>query len=413
MNSSIFKSKDEQIYLAIKNELARQQNSLELIASENFASEAVMSAQGSYLTNKYAEGFPGKRYYFGCEYVDDVERLAIERAKELFNCSYANVQPHSGSQANQAVFLSLIKPGDNVLAMDLSSGGHLTHGSSVNLSGKWFNFRHYGVNPNNYLIDYDEVEEIALEHKPKLIIVGYSAYSRIIDFARFRAIADKVGAFLLADMAHIAGLVAAGYHPSPLPYVDVATTTTHKTLRGPRGGLILSNNNDLGKKINSAIFPGIQGGPLMHVIAAKAIAFGEALDSSFKDYIGKVINNAKVMAKVLQQRGYDILTGGTDNHMLLVDLRKHAITGDKAGKTLDDLYITCNKNSIPFDITPPTVTSGVRLGSPACTTRGMGEEEFSIISHLIADVFDNINNPPMDLVRQKVLELCKRFPIYS
>lgn len=404
---------DEQVYKAIEGELSRQQNSIELIASENFASKAVMAAQGSHLTNKYAEGFPGRRYYFGCEYVDDVERLASERAKTLFNCAYANVQPHSGSQANQAAFLALIKPGDNILAMDLNSGGHLTHGSSVNLSGKWFNFKHYGVSPDNYLIDYDEVEKIALEHKPKLIIVGYSAYTRVIDFARFRAIADKVGAFLMADIAHIAGLVAAGHHPSPLPYADVVTTTTHKTLRGPRGGLILSNNLDLGKKINSAVFPGIQGGPLMHVIAAKAIAFGEALDVSFKDYIAKVIANSKMMAKVLQKRGYNILTGGTDNHMVLVDLRKQGITGDIAGKTLHDLYITCNKNSIAFDNTPPTVTSGIRLGSPACTTRGMGEEEFAIISNLIADVLDNINNPPVDLVRESVLSLCKKFPIYS
>lgn len=411
---NILQDDDIEISNAIKDELFRQQNSLELIASENFVSKAVMEAQGSVMTNKYAEGYSGKRYYSGCEYVDVAELLAISRLKELFKCNYANVQPHSGSGANQAVFLALLNPGDSVLAMDLNSGGHLTHGSRVNLSGKWFNFHHYGVNKDTYLIDYDEVESLALICKPKLIIAGYSAYTRTIDFARFRKIADKVGAILMADIAHISGLVATGYHPSPLPWVDVATSTTHKTLRGPRGGIIMSNNEELGKKFDSAIFPGLQGGPLMHVIAAKAVAFKEALSDNFKYYIENVIKNAKILASTLIDRGYEVLTGGTENHMLLLDLRKKAITGKLAADTLHEYGITCNKNSIPFDSASPFITSGIRLGSPACTTRGMMEKEFVIIGNLIADILDHINDQSKLFdVKNEISKLCKKFPIYT
>jgi glycine hydroxymethyltransferase len=405
---------DIEISNAIESELVRQQNSLELIASENFVSHSVLQAQGSVMTNKYAEGYSGKRYYSGCEYVDIAEILAISRVKELFKCKYANVQPHSGSSANQAVFLALLNPGDSILAMDLNCGGHLTHGSKVNLSGKWFNFHHYGVDKTSYLIDYDEVEDLALKCKPKLIIVGYSAYTRTLDFARFKNIADKVGAYLMADIAHISGLVATGHHPSPLPWVDVVTSTTHKTLRGPRGGIILSNNEELGKKFDSAIFPGLQGGPLMHVIAAKAVAFKEALSEDFQYYIENVIKNAKILASTLIDRGYNILTGGTDNHMVLVDLRKNAITGKLAADTLHQYGITCNKNTVPFDDTSPFITSGIRLGSPACTTRGMKEVEFKIIANLIADILDNIGNEVrLNGVHDEVMQLCKKFPIYT
>lgn len=404
---------DPEIADAIKKELEREQNCLELIASENFTSNSVLEAQGSILTNKYAEGYSGKRYYSGCEYVDIAELKAIERVKKLFSCNYANVQPHSGSSANQAVFLALLQPGDTILAMDLSCGGHLTHGSKVNLSGKWFNFYHYGVNKDSYLIDYDEIENLAVLHKPKLIIAGYSAYSRTLDFKRFKEIADKVGAYLMADIAHIAGLIAAGYHDSPINFADVVTSTTHKTLRGPRGGVILSNNEALGKKFDSAIFPGLQGGPLMHVIAAKAVAFKEALSEDFKKYIANVIKNAKILSNVLIDRGYEVLTGGTDNHMVLLDLRKKAITGKLAADTLHRYGVTCNKNTIPFDTTSPFITSGIRLGSPACTTRGMKQKEFAIIASLIADILDNIDNEPqLNIAHSKVLELCKNFPIY-
>jgi glycine hydroxymethyltransferase len=405
---------DPEVYDSINREDNRQKNSIELIASENFASQAVMQAQGSVLTNKYAEGYPAKRYYSGCEYVDEVEILAIERLKKLFACSYANVQPHSGSGANQAAFLSLLHPGETILAMDLNAGGHLTHGAKVNLSGKWFNFHHYSVHPDTYLIDYDDVERLAIKCQPKLIIVGYSAYSRILDFAKFKQIADKVGAYLMADIAHIAGLVATGHHPSPLNYADIVTSTTHKTLRGPRGGIMLSNNEDLSKKFNSAIFPGLQGGPLMHVIAAKAVAFKEALQDDFKVYIESVIKNAQILSSTLMSRGYEILTGGTDNHMILVDLRKTSITGKVAADKLHEIGITCNKNNIPFDCASPFVTSGIRLGSPACTTRGMQVEEFKLIGNLIADVLDNIDDLKiLDKTKHEVIDLCKKFPIYT
>ncbi|KJW07844.1 serine hydroxymethyltransferase 2 [Orientia tsutsugamushi str. UT144] len=380
----------KEIYDLIAKELYRQQSTIELIASENFTSKAVMLAQGSILTNKYAEGYINKRYYGGCEFIDEVEGLAIDRVKKLFKCNYANVQPHSGSQANQAVFLALLKPGDTILAMDLNSGGHLTHGAKPNLSGKFFNAVHYCVNKDSYLIDYNEVEMLAQQHKPKLIIVGYSAYSRKINFATFKEIADKVGAYLLADIAHIAGLVATEYHSSPIPYAHVVTSTTHKTLRGPRGGLILTNDESISKKINSAVFPGMQGGPLMHVIAAKAIAFSEALMPQYKEYINQVMLNAKVLAKLLQDRGYNILTGGTDNHMLLVDLREKNITGQEAEYLLNAAGITCNKQIVPFDTTSPTITSGIRLGTPACTTRGFKENEFITVGEYIADILDNI-----------------------
>lgn len=410
---------DPDLASAINQELVRQQDQIEMIASENIVSRAVLEAQGSVLTNKYAEGYSGKRYYGGCEYVDIVETLAVERAKKLFNCAYANVQPHSGAQANQAVFLALLKPGDTVLGMSLSAGGHLTHGATPNLSGKWFNAVQYGVTRDTGLIDYDEVEKLAMEHKPKMILAGASAYPRVIDFAAFRAIADKVGALLMVDMAHISGLVATGAHPSPLPYADIVTSTTHKTLRAGRGGLILTNNEDLGKKFNSSVFPGLQGGPLLHAIAGKAAGFGEALKSEFKDYIQNVVNNAKILGDVLLERGVDLVSGGTDIHLVLVDLRPKGLTGDITTDSLEAAGITCNKNGVPFDPEKPTVTSGVRLGTPAGTTRGFGETEFHQIGHLIGDVLDglassrNDNSDVEAQVRAKVLDLCKAFPIYA
>jgi glycine hydroxymethyltransferase len=410
---------DPDIATAVKSELHRQQDQVELIASENIVSRAVLEATGTVLTNKYAEGYPGRRYYGGCEYVDDAERLAIERATALFDCEFANVQPHSGSQANQAVMLALCRPGDTVLGMSLAAGGHLTHGAPPNLSGKWFNAVQYGVRRDDALIDFDEVEELAREHKPKMIIAGGSAYPRIIDFERFRAIADETGALLLVDMAHFAGLVAGGVHPSPLPHADVVTTTTHKTLRGPRGGMILSRDADIGKKINSAVFPGLQGGPLMHVIAAKAVAFGEALRPSFKEYARRVAENASVLADTLSERGLDIVSGGTDTHLLLVDLRPKGLTGNITENALERAGLTCNKNGIPFDPEKPAVTSGVRLGSPAATTRGFGPSEFRLVGELIVEVLDGLAaNPDGDAqveqsVRGRVSELCARFPIYG
>jgi glycine hydroxymethyltransferase len=399
--------------------MGRQRNQIELIASENIASKAVLEVQGSVLTNKYAEGYPGRRYYGGCEHVDIAESLAIERVKKLYDCAYANVQPNSGSQANQAVMTALIKPGDTILGMSLAAGGHLTHGAKPNQSGKWFNAVQYGVREDDHLIDYDEVESLAKEHKPHLIIAGGSAYPRIIDFKRFREIADAVGAYLLVDMAHISGLVAGGAHPSPLPYADAVTTTTHKTLRGPRGGLILTNNEDLGKKFNSAIFPGIQGGPLMHVIAAKAVAFGEALQPDYKVYIQQVVQNAKALADTLVGHGFDIVSGGTDNHLVLVDLRPKGLTGDVAEAAMERAFITCNKNGVPFDPAPPMVTSGVRLGTPAGTTRGFGVAEFQKVGDLIARVLDAVAANGGDAVpeeeaalRAEVEALCARFPIY-
>ncbi|MDB2669003.1 serine hydroxymethyltransferase [Alphaproteobacteria bacterium] len=399
--------------------MRRQKSQIELIASENIVSRAVLETQGSVLTNKYAEGYPGKRYYGGCEHVDVAEQLAIDRVCKLYDCAYANVQPNSGSQANQAVMQALIKPGDTILGMSLAAGGHLTHGAKPNQSGKWFNAVQYGVREQDHLIDYEEVEALAKEHKPQLIIAGGSAYPRIIDFKRFREIADSVGAYLLVDMAHISGLVAGGAHPSPLPYAHAVTTTTHKTLRGPRGGLILSNDLALGKKFNSAIFPGIQGGPLMHVIAAKAVAFGEALEPDYKTYIHQVVANAKALGETLVGHGFDIVSGGTDNHLVLVDLRPKGVTGNIAEAALERAFITCNKNGIPFDPQPPTVTSGVRLGTPAGTTRGFGVDEFQKVGDLIAEVLDAVASnggeaaPEAELaVRQQVEDLCARFPIY-
>ena len=423
---------DPEIFASFERELQRQQNQIELIASENIASKAVMSAQGSVFTNKYAEGYPGKRYYGGCEFADEVEQLAIDRACELFNCKYANVQPNSGSQANQAVFTSLIKPGDTILGQSLAAGGHLTHGAAPNQSGKWFNAVQYGVREQDGLLDYDEIEKLALEHKPKLIIGGFSAYPRVIDWQKFREIADKVGAYFLVDMAHISGLVAAGEYPSPLPYADVVTSTTHKTLRGPRGGIILSNfpdkvigktpkGNDkkLGNSLNSSIFPGIQGGPLVHVIAGKAVAFKEDNTEEFKAYSKQVITNARALAKTLIERGVDIVTGGTDNHIVLADLRPKNLTGKAAEESLERAGLTCNKNAIPFDPQPPFVTSGIRLGTPAATTRGFGEEEFIQVGNLIGDVLDGLTKNPEDnseveqQVKAKVEALCANFPIYS
>ncbi len=410
---------DPELASAIGDELGRQQDQIEMIASENIVSQAVLEAQGSVLTNKYAEGYSGRRYYGGCEFVDVAETLAVERAKKLFNCAYANVQPHSGAQANQAVFLALLKPGDTVLGMSLSAGGHLTHGAGPNLSGKWFNAVQYGVTRGTGLIDYDEVERLAMEHKPKLILAGASAYPRIIDFAAFREIADKVGAMLMVDMAHISGLVATGIHPSPLPYADIVTSTTHKTLRSGRGGIILTNNEDLGKKFNSSVFPGLQGGPLMHAIAGKAAGFNEALKPEFKNYIQAVVDNAKILGDVLLERGMDLVSGGTDIHLVLVDLRPKGLTGDITTDSLEAAGITCNKNGVPFDPEKPMVTSGVRLGTPAGTTRGFGTEEFKAIGHLIGDVVDglassrNDNSEVEAQVRAKVREMCKAFPIYG
>jgi glycine hydroxymethyltransferase len=411
---------DPEIFAAVENERGRQQNEIELIASENIVSRAVLEAAGTLLTNKYAEGYPGKRYYGGCQYVDVVEQLAIDRAKRLFNCAFANVQPHSGSQANQSVLLALIKPGDTILGMSLAAGGHLTHGAPPNLSGKWFNAVQYGVRPDDHRIDYDEVERLAKEHKPRLIIAGGSAYPRIIDFARFRAIADAVGAYFMVDMAHFAGLVAAGLHPSPLPHAHVVTTTTHKTLRGPRAGMVLSNDEEIGKKINSAVFPGLQGGPLMHIIAAKAVAFKEALSPSFKLYAQSVIDNAKALGETLVKGGVALVSGGTDTHVMLVDLRPKKLTGKAAEVALGRANITCNKNGVPFDPEKPMVTSGIRLGSPAGTTRGFGIAEFQSIGNMIIEVLDGLaangdagNGAVEAKVKQRAIELCGRYPIYQ
>ena len=411
---------DPDVFGAIAKELKRQQDKIELIASENIVSKAVLEAAGSIFTNKYAEGYPGKRYYGGCEYADIVESLAIERAKTLFGANFANVQPNSGSQMNQAVFLALLQPGDSFMGLDLAAGGHLTHGSPVNMSGKWFRPIPYGVRADDHLIDMDEVARIARENKPKLIICGGTAYSRHWDFGRFREIADEVGAYLLADMSHFAGLVAGGAHPSPVPHAHVTTTTTHKSLRGPRSGVILSNDEAIAKKINSAIFPGLQGGPLMHIIAAKAVAFGEALQPEFRAYARQIVANAKALAATLEEKGLSIVSGGTDNHLMLVDLRSKDTTGKAAEKALDRAYITCNKNNVPFDTASPFVTSGIRLGAPACTTRGFGEAEFREIGELIADVVEGLrrNGEEGDgqveaHVREKVLALTARFPIYQ
>ena len=411
---------DPEIADAIGKELGRQRDKIELIASENIVSKAVLEAQGSVLTNKYAEGYPGKRYYGGCEYVDIVETLAIERAKQLFGAGFANVQPNSGSQMNQAVFLALLQPGDKFMGLDLNAGGHLTHGSPVNMSGKWFHPVAYGVRRDDQLIDMDEVAEIARRERPKLIIAGGTAYSRIWDFAGFRRIADEVGAFLMVDMAHFAGLVAGGVHPNPVPHAHVTTTTTHKSLRGPRGGMILANDEDIAKKMNSAVFPGLQGGPLMHVIAAKAVAFREALQPEFKTYAANIVANARALAKSLQDAGLDIVSGGTDNHLMLVDLRPKQAKGKHAEKALDRASITCNKNGIPFDPEKPFVTSGIRLGTPAGTTRGFGEGEFREVGGMIAEVVDGLrkNGEAGDAqveqsVARRVEELCARFPIYQ
>lgn len=412
---------DPEIFGAIRNELGRQRHEIELIASENIVSRAVLEAQGCVMTNKYAEGYPGKRYYGGCEFVDVAESLAIERAKKLFECEFANVQANSGSQMNQAVFLALLQPGDTFMGLDLNSGGHLTHGSPVNLSGKWFNVVSYGVRADDHLLDMDEVAAKAEEHKPKLIIAGGTAYSRIWDWKRFREIADSIGAYLMVDMAHIAGLVAGGVHPSPLPHAHVSTTTTHKSLRGPRGGLILTNDEVIAKKVNSAVFPGLQGGPLMHVIAAKAVAFKEALEPGFKLYASNVVENARALSGSLQANGLDIVSGGTDNHSMLVDLRPKNATGKRAEASLGRANITCNKNGIPFDPEKPFVTSGIRLGSPAGTTRGFGVAEFAEIGNMISEVLDGLKEANSDegnaaveaSVEKKVIELTERFPIYS
>ncbi|WP_375622439.1 MULTISPECIES: serine hydroxymethyltransferase [unclassified Bartonella] len=412
---------DGAIFDAIRGEFERQQREIELIASENIVSRAVLEAQGSVLTNKYAEGYPRKRYYGGCQFVDVVEDLAIERAKQLFGAAFANVQPNSGSQMNQAVFLALLQPGDIFMGLDLNAGGHLTHGSSVNMSGKWFNVVSYGVRKEDQIIDMDEVEQLAKERKPKLIIAGGSSYPRLWDWERFREIADEIGAHLLVDMSHIAGLVAGGVHPSPVPHAHIVTTTTHKSLRGPRGGLILTNDEALSKKINSAIFPGLQGGPLMHVIAAKAVAFEEALRPSFKSYSANVVANAKTLAKTLQSNGFDIVSGGTDNHLLLIDLRSKNLTGNRAELALGRAHITCNKNAIPFDPETPSITSGIRLGSPAATTRGFSEKEFIQVGHLISEVLDGLRDAKSDednhaveiAVKKKVEDITNQFPLYS
>ncbi len=410
---------DPAVLDAIKNEYHRQNDQIELIASENIVSKAVLEAQGTILTNKYAEGYSGKRYYGGCEHVDVVEDICIDRIKKLFNAGFANVQVHSGSQANQAVFLALLKPGDTIMGMSLAAGGHLTHGAPPNESGKWFNAVQYGVKKDTALIDYDEVEKLAIQNKPKLIIAGGSSYPRIIDFKKFKEIADKVGALFLVDMAHFAGLVATGIYPNPLEYADVVTSTTHKTLRGPRGGIILTNNEGHAKKINSAVFPGLQGGPLMHVICAKAVAFGEALQPDFKKYVSSVVENAKTLSDVMLERGLEVVSGGTDTHLVLVDLRPKKITGKAAERSLENAGITCNKNGVPFDPESPFVTSGVRLGTPAGTSRGFGVNEFKLIGNLIGDVLDGLSSNPDDNsnvegeVKAKVKTLCEKFPIYS
>jgi glycine hydroxymethyltransferase len=410
---------DAVISNAINRELDRQQNQIELIASENIASSAVMAAQGTVLTNKYAEGYPGHRYYGGCEYVDVVEAVAIARAKELFGSNFANVQPHSGAQANAAVLLALLKPGETILGMSLDAGGHLTHGARPTLSGKWFNAVQYGVRQQDSLIDFEQVAALARQHRPKLIIAGGSAYPRVIDFARFRQIADEVGAFLMVDMAHFAGLVAGRAHPNPLDHAHIVTSTTHKTLRGPRGGILLTNDERIAKKLDSAVFPGVQGGPLMHVIAAKAVAFGEALQPEFRDYATQVVSNAQRLAQTLSARGFGIVSGGTDTHLVLVDLRSKRLTGKAAEKSLERAHLTCNKNGIPFDPEKPGVTSGIRLGTPAGTTRGFKEAEFETIGCLIADVLDGLSGGPdgnagvEDATRSSVISLCRKFPIYS
>ncbi|MFN6568973.1 serine hydroxymethyltransferase [Nostoc minutum NIES-26] len=412
-NSDFLAASDPAIAELLNQELQRQRDHLELIASENFTSAAVLAAQGSVLTNKYAEGLPGKRYYGGCEFIDKVEQLAIDRAKQLFGAAHANVQPHSGAQANFAVFLTLLEPGDKIMGMDLSHGGHLTHGSPVNVSGKWFQVRHYGVSQQTEQLDYDQIRDMALRERPKLLICGYSAYPRVIDFEKFRSIADEIGAYLLADIAHIAGLVASGLHPDPIPYCDVVTTTTHKTLRGPRAGIILTRDAELGKKLDKAVFPGSQGGPLEHVIAAKAVAFGEALKPEFKTYSAQIIENARALAEQLLNRGFKLVSNGTDNHLMLVDLRSISITGKLAEQHLSVVNVTTNKNTVPFDPESPFVTSGLRLGSPAMTTRGLGVAEFTEIGNIIAD---RLLSPDSDTVavdcRQRVAALCDRFPLY-
>jgi glycine hydroxymethyltransferase len=416
--TSDFVQTDSDVANFVKQELLRQQNQIELIASENIVSLAVLSALATVPTNKYAEGYPGKRYYGGCEYVDEIETIAIDRAKLLFNCEFANVQPHSGSQANQAVFFALLNPGDTILGMSLNEGGHLTHGAKPNLSGRWFNAVHYGVYPETGLINYDQAEELAVQQKPKLIIAGGSAYPRKIDFKRFREIADKVGAFLLADVAHYAGLITSGLYPSASEFADAITTTTHKTLRGPRGGMILSNNNDLFKKLNSAVFPGLQGGPLMNIITAKAVAFGEALKPGFKLYSQNVIDNSKAMGKTMQDRGYKLVTDGTDSHLLLVDLTDKNITGKDAEQTMEKASLTCNKNTVPGETKSPFITSGIRLGSPAGTSRGFAKQEFAQIGHMICDVLDGFIQNPEDNskietdIKTKVQNLCSKYPIY-
>lgn len=411
--------RDPELLSSIQHELGRQQDQIELIASENIVSRAVMEAQGSVMTNKYAEGYPGRRYYGGCEYVDVAESLAIERAKKLFDCEFVNVQPHSGAQANGAVMMALLQPGDTIMGLSLASGGHLTHGAPPAQSGKWFNAVQYGLRDDDATVDFEEVERLAVENNPKMIIAGGSAYPRTLNFAKFREIADKVGAILFVDMAHFAGLVAAGIHPSPLPYADVVTTTTHKTLRGPRGGMILSNNPDIGKKINSAVFPGLQGGPLMHVIAAKAVAFGEALRPEFKTYSETVVKNASVLAETLMERGLDIVSGGTDTHLMLVDLRPKGLTGNITEESLDRAKMTCNKNGIPNDPEKPMVTSGIRVGTPAGTTRGFGPDEFRQVGNLIGDVLDGLaknredNSAAESAAAEKVATLCAAFPVYQ
>ena len=413
------KDSDKELFESISKEFVRQKNHIELIASENIVSRAVLEAQGSVLTNKYAEGYSGKRYYGGCEFVDISENLAIERAKKLFNCKFANVQPHSGAQANGAVYLALIKPGDTILGMSLNSGGHLTHGAKPAQSGKWFNAIHYDVEKNSGLIDYENVEKLALEHKPKLIIAGGSAYSRIIDFKKFKDICKKVGAFFLVDMAHFSGLVAGGAYPNPLEYADVVTSTTHKVLRGPRGGIILTNNEALYKKFNSAVFPGLQGGPLMHVVAAKAVCFKEALSQEFKKYTSEVISNAKVLSETLIKNNFKIFSGGTDTHLMLVDLRPYGVTGKDAEESLGRANITCNKNGIPFDTESPMITSGIRLGTPAATTRGFKAREFKLVGNLITKVIKGLSENPKNNttiekeVQKEVVDLCSDFPIYS
>ena len=416
------KDTDPDVYLTLKKELERQQNQIELIASENIASLSILNAQGSVMTNKYAEGYPGKRYYGGCEFVDQAEEIALQRVKELFNCKYANLQPHSGAQANQAVFLALLKPHDTFLGMSLASGGHLTHGAKPNISGKWFNAIQYGVKKEGNdkdLIDFDEVESLALEHKPKIIIAGASAYPRIIDWKKFKIIADKVGAYFMVDMAHYSGLIAGKEYPNPVEYADVVTSTTHKTLRGARSAMILTNNEDIYKKINSAVFPGLQGGPLMHVMAAKAVSFGEALKPEFQQYIKNVILNAKVLSETLVKRGFRIVTGGTDSHLVWLDLTPKNLTGDNAEKILEEVGIACNKNAIPYDPNPPKITSGLRFGTAAATSRGFNESDFKIVGDIISDILDSLllsdeeKKEVSNTTRKKVIEMCKKYPIYN